>query len=89
MYLQYEGLGVETHGGTVMLDKDIPDLLDMVATLKKRLELCPCWCNDCQYGYITEDGITCVNPDSEWCTEWRGTYDSCEHCEWRVEAQNG
>jgi hypothetical protein len=39
-----------------------------------------CWCNDCQYGHINEDGITCVNADSEWCTEWRGSFDSCEQC---------
>lgn len=44
-----------------------------------------CWCNDCRHGNVVDDGIMCMNQDSGWWAEWRGTYDSCEHCERRVD----
>lgn len=45
--------------------------------------LCICWCNDCKYGAVDDDGITCVNADSTWCSCGVSTYDSCQYCERR------
>ena len=44
-----------------------------------------CWCNDCEHGRADDEGIMCINRDSEWWAEWRGTYDSCEQCKPRRE----
>ena len=47
------------------------------------------WCNDCEHGRADDGGIMCTNPDSEWWAEWRGTYDSCEHCRMRNQRKGG
>lgn len=60
--------------------EDIPALLAEIERLRTALQAAPCHCNDCEYGSADEDGIFCANRDSECFMDWRGSYDSCEHC---------
>lgn len=70
---QIAGLGVENCVDYAIKYQDQPEP-----------EKTACWGKDCDFYSVADDGIVCASIDSQWCSEYRTDYDSCEHCVRRV-----